>query len=331
VKIQFRELTLPFVLDLVLVVGVTVLLAASWLLGSPTGRMETVLTSILVIGYAFSVPGYALVAALFARHDEPWESIRNSGPRGGERIDGRSRVILSIALSPIVTGMLVVGVDLSPLSLDGGTVLSTLAAFVLTCVSIAFVRRKSLSAGARYRPVLGIPVVANGDASRAGMLFVGITVVSVFVAGGSLAYTTATWEPGERFTELAVLTPEETDGAVANDYDPEGPLLVKIGNQEHRQMNYTLVVRKQRVTVENGTATVVDDFDRSRIRVAGLSHGETRRVRIHQTAAPENTPFRLAVFLYRGSPPQNATAGSAYRRAYLWFNVPDGANASSAR
>jgi len=325
-SIEFR---LP-VVDLVFVLGLTVLLVASGLDGEATGRVDTVLTSILVAGYVFAVPGYALVAALFARRDESWRSIRDSGPKGGDRIDGRSRGVLSVALSPIMTALVVLVIDWSPLDLTRSTVLAGLVAFVVGCCVVALARRLSLPPDARYSPAISVPAAPRPNVSAGRTVFVLIAVASVLVAGASLANTAATWESGERFTELYLLTPDGEDASTANEYDPDGRLVVGVRNHEHRPMNYTIVFLAQRVAVEAGASTVQSDRDRSRLRVAELRHGDSSERAVDLDIGTDS-PVRLAVLLYRGSPPRTPTVENAYRRTYLWFGVPPGSTNASAR
>jgi len=328
--VEHTEVRLPYLLDIALIVCITVVLVAVGLGDEPTERVGTVLVSVFVIGYAFSVPGYAFVAALFARSDAPWLSIRNSGPGSGELIDTRSRAVLSVVLSPIVTGSVVLLLDWSPFSLTPATVSSGLLLFVIACGSVAAIRRSSLPAEAQYRPALAIPV-PTGDVLSAGRVaFVVIAAGSLLVAGGSIAHTAGTWEPGERFTELYLLTPGEDDPS-ANGYEPNGSLIVGVENREHQPMNYTVVVLVHRVAVENGEPTVLDRLDRTAFRVATLQHGDERQRRIDVSIQGARGPVRLTAFLYRGSAPRDVTAPGAYRTTHLWFDAPPGVTNASAR
>lgn len=331
VEWESTERRLPVVFDLALVLEVTVVLALVVLWGPPSGRVGQLLTSVIVIGYVFTIPGYALVSALFARRDEPWESIRDSGPGSGERIDRWSRVVLSVAMSPILTGVIVVLIDLSPFSLTARSILLGLSAFVLASVAIAFGQRVSVPGGTRFRPAFSLPGGIENGISTGKAVFMVIALTSALVAGANLSYTAATWEPGERFTELSLLTPGGTEGPVANGYEADEPILVAVGNHEHREMNYTVVIIRQRVSIEQGRATIQEDIDRSSTQISALPHREVRRIRLDQAVRNESDPVRLTIFLYRGSPSQNLTREDAYRSAYLWFNLPNDSHATQPR
>jgi uncharacterized membrane protein len=142
---------------------------------------------------------------------------------------------------------------------------------------------------------------------------------------------------GEQFTEFYVLTENETGGLVADGYPTEfqvgasKPVVVGIGNQEHRRTNYTAVVVVQNVSFEPGgepanataNATVVEvpeSIELGRFSAA-LAHNETWHRTYELRPTMTGTNLRLAFLLYRGTPPESPTVDNAYRELHLWVNV----------
>lgn len=147
------------------------------------------------------------------------------------------------------------------------------------------------------------------------------------LAVGSVAYAVAVPKQGESFTEFYLLTENETGGLVAADYPTDfvrgesKPVVIGIGNHEHRRLNYTVVVELQRVQVQNNSTTVLDARELRRFRTPPLADNETWRTTYNVTPTLTGQRLRLVFLLYRGGPPAEPRVDNAYRELHLWVNV----------
>jgi uncharacterized membrane protein len=104
--------------------------------------------------------------------------------------------------------------------------------------------------------------------------------------------------------------------------------VVGIGNQEHEQVEYTVVVQLQRVEIvnESGATTngttvrVLEERGLQRFQ-AELAHNETWHNQHTVTPTMTGEGLRLQYLLYRGDPPAEPSAETAYRELHLWVNV----------
>jgi uncharacterized membrane protein len=131
---------------------------------------------------------------------------------------------------------------------------------------------------------------------------------------------------GESFTEFYLLTESPDGELVADGYPTEftagesRELVVGVGNQEHQDMEYTVLVELHRVEIENNSTRILD---RERLRTfeAQVAHNETWQRQHSVTPELTGERLRLTYMLYRGAPPGTPTADNAYRELHLWVNV----------
>jgi uncharacterized membrane protein len=281
------------------------------------------------------LPGYAFVAALFPEagegpaldEDGADESTRERG------IDGIERVALSFGLSIAISPLLGLVLNFTPWGIRLVPILVTLGGFTLVSTAVAAVRRRQLQPDERFR----VPYrdwyasareeLLSPETRLDGALNV-LLALSVLLAMGSVGYAIAVPKDGERFTELYVLTESDDGNLVADDYPTnftrgEGkPLVVGIGNQEHEEVTYSLVVALHRVETATNETTVLERQELSRERTT-LSHNETwhRPYEVVPTMTGEN--LRLTFLLYKSSAPAQPTVDNAYREVHLWVNVTE--------
>jgi len=164
--------------------------------------------------------------------------------------------------------------------------------------------------------------------SRADAALNVLLVASILLAAGSVTYAVAVPKEGEQFTEFYLLTENESGDLVAAGYPTNmtrgqsASLVVGIGNQEHEQVEYTVVVELQRVEItDNATnVTVLDERELRRFTV-DLAHNETWHNQHTVTPTMTGERLRLQYLLYRGEPPADPTVENAYRELHLWVNV----------
>ena len=298
----------------------------------------TPLPALLAAPFLLFVPGYAIVAALFPQGAEATsagiEATTDAlGPQDRARINETERVTLSFGVSLAVSsiiGLLLsatsIGVALEPvvLSVAGVSTIATLAASY---------RRAQLPESDRlvvpYREqIQSGGGVFSGHESRLDLALTIAAVVSVVLVVSSVGYAFAVPQQADSFTEFYLVTEQDDGELVADEYPTEftlgesQPLVVGIGNHEHRTVEYSLVVELQEVTVENDTVTV-HDSEQLLQRQPTLSDGETVHEEVQITLETEGEQLRLAFMLFKGAAPSDPTIDNAYRETHLWIDVSD--------
>ncbi|GGL44967.1 hypothetical protein GCM10009037_30460 [Halarchaeum grantii] len=283
---------------------------------------ETPLRVLFGLPLVLFLPGYALVAALF-----PEAGSDDAG------IDGVERVALSFGLSIAVTPLLGLVLNFTPWGIRLIPILVAVGGFTLVAAGVAAVRRWETPSEERFR----VPYREWASDARVELLEPDTTTdaalnvllaVSVLVAVASVGYAVTVPQQGEAFTEFYYLTYGEDGDLVADDYPSEmvvnesAPLVVGVGNHEHRAQNYTWVLLEQQVHVENNT-TLVDRSVRLETHRLRLAANETRHTNVTITPAFAGERQRFAFVLYKGEPPADPSVESAYREVHLWANVTE--------
>src|SRR5699024_8022173 len=129
-----------------------------------------------------------------------------------------------------------------------------------------------------------------GGEGRVDTLLSVVLAFGFLLAVGSVGWVVAV-PSGDSFTELSLLTENETGAVVADDYPATmtrgeaTSLVVEIDNHEHRPTNYTVVVELQRVATNDTTAIRAErELRRFALRA---DTNETRRK--HLSVAPSLT------------------------------------------
>ncbi len=210
--------------DLYAAVGYTAVMAAVLLLLN--------VGDLLAILLVLFVPGYVLVAALF-----PGAIIE-----GKPEIDWIERIALSFGLSIAVVPLLGLLLNFTPWGIRFVPIVATIALFTVGVGYAAYWRRMRLPPERRLSLTvdLGVP-----DWKEYGALDRALTIaliVSIVVAGASLAYVVLTPRPGETFTEFYILGP----GGNASGYptnltvNQTGNVIIGVNNHEGAAVTYTL-------------------------------------------------------------------------------------------
>jgi uncharacterized membrane protein len=326
--------------DLAAVLAVTLLTVLVVFL--PVVR-ETPLRVVFGLPFVLFVPGYALVAALFperaaapaddagSRTDAEPDPGAAAVADEGTGITGLERVALSFGVSIAVVPLVGLVLNFTPFGIRLVPIVVSLTGLVLALVAVAARRRLALDPEERFAVPWREWVAAGRrellePETRTDAALNVLLVVSLVVAVSSVGYAVAVPKQGESFTEFYLLTEGEDGDLVADDYPTDlvagesASLVVGVGNQEHRQQSYTVVVELHDVAVENNETRV---RDRERLRTFDLetAHNETWQRR--HTVTPETTGerLRLTYLLYQGEPPATPTTDNAYRELHLWVNV----------
>lgn len=300
------------------------------------GVEESALRVVLGLPYVLFVPGYAFIAALFpeagdgvrgeaADTDDERDSQRRSG------IDGIERVALSFGLSIAIVPLLGLVLNFTPWGIRLVPIVVSVSGFTIIMSAVAARRRLAVPEAERF----AVPYRAWAGAAKAELLepetrgdavLNVLLAVSVVLAVSSVGYAVAVPKQGESFTELYLLTEGDDGELVADGYPTEfergtgSPIVVGIGNQEHRPVNYTLVVELQRVSVQNNSTRVVAERELRRFQPR-VEHNKTWHRRHVVTPTMTGERLRLAYLLYIGAGPTEPTLNNSYREVHLWVNV----------
>ncbi|SFB93027.1 Uncharacterized membrane protein [Halobiforma haloterrestris] len=285
----------------------------------------------------FLAPGYAVVSALFPR-------ARGAGVDTGTDTDGGDgsligqtgsptdveRPALAFGLSFAVLPLLGLGIAALSWRFETTTIVGTVTGFVLVTTAFAAVRRIRVAPRDRYCLGLGgklrrLRAAIFGSRSLAATAINLVLVVSVLLALTSVGYGLAAPQDGERYTDLRLLTEDESGEYVVGDHadsvEPGEsiPVTVAVENQEGESMEYTVVVQEQWVA-EDGTVLERNDLRRVDYSVAD---GATALGDREVTPEAESGEVRIAVMLFDGDAPEDPTTDDAYRHAHFWVEIED--------
>lgn len=303
---------------------------------------ETALRIVFGLPLVLFIPGYTFIAALFpeaSSKDDATETAADASEGTGfeskttphSGIGGIERVALSFALSIAVVPLIGLILNFTPWGIRLLPILLALSGFILATTAVATRRRLELPENTRFV----VPYQRWIDASRSELfepetrtdtVLNVLLVVSILLAGASVAYTVAVPNQGETFTEFYLLGEKENGELVTDDYPTNltvgenTPLVVAIENHEHQTVEYTVVEKLQRVQIRNNSTSVLEEQELSRFStIVGPSETHHR----NHTVTPKMTGerLRLVYLLYRGAPSSDLSVESAYREAHLWVNV----------
>lgn len=284
------------------------------------------------------LPGYVLVATLFPRASVPEDRQRADGwsivPVQYAEIDGAERAALSFGLSLAVLPLFGIAIAFSPWPYAADVVVPGLSLLVLVGAAASAARRVAVDPDARFE----VPFRAwagrlwdfmfdgNGVNTAVNVALVLSVVLSIAVAG----YAFAAPQDGERYSELTLVTENESGEYVAGDYPEnftageERDLTVGVENSEQVETEYTIVAQVERVD-ENASDGGVTVLETSELRRTSMTLDPGERRYDEHAVAPETTgeDLRLSYYLYKGDAPETADADSAYRHAYVWIDVSD--------
>jgi uncharacterized membrane protein len=332
--------------DLAAVVLVTILTDLFVL--APVLR-ETPVRIVLGLVFVLFVPGYAFIAALFPEEGSQPTGVNDEGLEDEGGITGLERVALSLGTSIAIVPLIGLVLNFTPFGIRLLPIVVSLSVFVLVSVAVAAQRRWQLPVEERlavpYREWFGAArTELFQPASRGEAVLNVVMVLSILLAASSVGYAVMVPQEGESFSELYLLTENESGGLVADDYPTNftqgqgKQLFVGVGNHEHEDVQYSVVVELQRVDVqyfENGTQVsnvtnstnvtnvsvdVQEEEDLQRFTPT-VAANETWQERHTVTPTLTGDRLRLVYLLYKGDAPANPTTENAYREVHLWVNV----------
>jgi uncharacterized membrane protein len=280
---------------------------------------ETALRIAVALPLVLFLPGYALLAALFPRRTD-----LGLGERAALSVG------LSVALVPLIGLVLNYtswGIRLVPVAIS-------LEILTLALGLVAHGRRLALPAADRFSVRLAdftgtvsAHLFPEGS-SRMDRALSWILLFSVVLALGTTLFVIATPRVGERFTEFYIL---DLNGKAA-DYPtklaagvPAG-VVVGIGNQEYRPVDYTVeVLLANRTWDPVSNVSVLERMMRVDAFSVSLAHNQTWERRVNFTV-PDPSWNRIDFLLFNESVPGPGVTGTdrinaSYRNLHLWFKV----------
>jgi uncharacterized membrane protein len=291
------------------------------------------------------LPGYVLVATLFPRASVPDERQRSGGwsvvPVQYSEINGAERAALSFGLSLAVLPLFAIAVAFSPWPYAADVVVPGLSLLVLVGAAASAARRGTVDPDSRFE----VPFRAwagrlwrfmfDGGGANAAVNVA--LVLSVVLSVAVVGYAFAAPQDGERYSELTLVTENESGEYVAGDYPEnftageERGLTVGVENDEQVETEYTIVTQVERVET-NASGGGVTILETSELRRATMTLDPGERRYDDHAVAPETTgeDLRLSYYLYKGEAPETAGADTAYRHVYLWIDVTDEALSNSS-
>lgn len=273
-------------------------------------------TALVAVPFLLMVPGYAILSALF-----PFQV----GRYGGEEFSAVDVPVLSVATS--IAAAIVVGVNLgfTPVPIDERTVVGSLALISLVASGLSLAQRATREGPTPARRRTGR---LRGTSQKPGLFdrveAADIVVVfAVLVALASVALVAGTPQRGETYTELGLLTENESGDLVATGYPEDlspgeaASLHFTVENSEQETVDYGVVVQLAAVG-PNGTVT---DRQQVGIHRNRLAAGENWVNQHNVTPLAVRGQVRLSYLLYRGDVPDQPTTENAYRETHLWLTV----------
>ena len=285
---------------------------------------ETPIRIVLALPVVLFIPGYGLIAALF--------------PKDGD-IGLIERIMLSFGVSIAVVPLVVVGLNFTPWGIQMDTIVISLFFFTLALIIIAYIRRDFLPSDTRFR----MPFSAILNRIRQEFLPPGVSrvnqLINVTVALVMLVviitavYIITAPKTEESFTEFYLLGEKQ----IAADYPDQiipgqnYPMDIGVGNQENRDMAYTIETWLLRTEFDNVTNTShIISMDPNDHLSFILAHNETTIIPYNMSL--NKTGYdRVEFLLFNDSVPGLEVTGrdrinASYRDLHLWVTVGEAEN-----
>jgi uncharacterized membrane protein len=277
----------------------------------------TPLRYVLTLPVVLFIPGYCLIAALF--------------PKEGE-IGLAERIMLSIGCSIAVVPLICLGLNFTPWGIRLEPIVIALILFTLVMILIAHYRRDLLPPEERFRirfsAIAGtireemVPSEERGIDHALSIVLALVIIIAIIAT----VYVILAPKEGERFSEFYILN----ENQIASDYPDQivpgtnYPMFIGVGNQEHRNVTYTIETWNLRTDFDYVTNTShIITMDPGERQALTLTQNETRI--IPYTLSVEKTGYdRVEFLLFNETIPGSEVTGSdrinaSYRDLHLWI------------
>ena len=324
--------------DLVLVVCVTLALTVAIFV---PGISETALRIPLGLGFAFFIPGYAFVAAVYPERYSPSQD-GNAPDAGlaavpsGSTLTDLERYLLAVAFSVVVVPFVGYMLDIGRIGVQMGPFVPAVSGSTILMTLIAGVRRWRLPTDRRFR--VSVPAWLRPTRSQLGYNNVPTLAVSILLVvavgffAASVGYAATSTTAGDQYSELTLLDANGQTfaaNATAETGTNETPqdVWVSVRNHEGQTMTYTVVVVEQTVSNDGGEWTVDGQTERDRFALtAGNDEMASELYTISSIADGDQT--RLVWLLYPDDVPASPSTENAPYYVYVW--LPGGEDSTTA-
>ncbi len=323
---QARELVSSGSADATFVIGYVVVVGALLYFAGIGGVLRTILgLPVLLV-----LPGYALVSLAFpGRADEtrapPGEQESSIGLLATGVPGWYERLALSVGMSVALLPLFGLVLATTPWGFSPGSVLVSLAVFIIVVMIGAVVRRVQLPDDERFAyPGASTDTRLFPEGSPVDGVLNVVLLASVVLAMGAVAYGLAAPQPEAGSTEVQLLTETDDGELVAGEYPDAIPpgdsaeMIVGVTSDGTESSTYTVVIEAQHVEEDGDELTVLEEAELGRLQLAP-EPGEraTQATTISPPMAGEN--IRINYYLYDGDAPDDADSETA--DDHLWITV----------
>jgi uncharacterized membrane protein len=274
---------------------------------------------VLTIPIVLFIPGYCLIAVLF--------------PKEGE-IGFIERIMLSIGCSIAVVPLIGLGLNFTPFGIQQETVVILLSIFTLVMILIAHYHRALLPSEERFRIRLSAIAghireeIVPSEESRFDKFLSVILALVVIIVIITTVYVIVVPKEGERFSEFYILSEKR----IAADYPRQiisgisYPMYIVVGNQEYRNVTYTIETWFLRTEFDNVTNTShIITMDPGERFALILAHNETKVIPYNLSVGKTGYD-RVEFLLFNETVSSPEVTGrdrlnASYQDLHLWISV----------
>lgn len=300
----------------------------------------TLIADVLILSPVFQVPElevlFGLLLALVLPGYAGFLAAFPVDKREDAETDVSSRyiehIIFSVSISLVTTALIALAINFTSFEIGRTSILFGLNAITFSALTVAALRRRNIPRDQRYRGLVAGIVDHLSQIERPGgnhARFVNVVLLlSMLLAAGSVAYAISGPDRGTTYTEFYLLTENESGDLVAGGYPTEfergqnRSLYLGIDNRERSDINYTVIIKLQRIRIDGDSTTVLEEERIQQFHVPVDRQGsETREHEVEATMTGEE--LRITYLLYKGDAPADPSTENAYRNLTLSITVPE--------
>lgn len=271
--------------------AVVVVIVATNLAVFAPSLSETPLRIPLGLVFVLFLPGYALAAALYPgeeRARSTADSETDSTNLHSESQRNRlleaplslgERVVLSLGMSVSIVPLLGLVLHFGLGAVELRSIIGSISAVTLASTVVGMIRRSALPPSDRFHVpyerwyAAARTSVSDAESRPDAVLHLSVVVV-LLLAVGSVGYAVVALQPSEQFSAASVMTETNDGELVAGEYPKsfeEGEqqeFVFGLENNEHRTVDYTVVVVEQAVDRNDGSIDEQNELQRFETQLA---------------------------------------------------------------
>ncbi|MCU4743604.1 DUF1616 domain-containing protein [Halobacteria archaeon AArc-m2/3/4] len=258
-----------------------------------------------------------------------WDGQLRSG------IDGIERVALSFGLSIAIVPLLGLVLNFTPWGIRLVPIMLTVTAFTLVATGLAAIRRWQLPPEERFRVpyrewlAAGRAELFEPESNTDRALNV-MLVASILLAVGVVGFAITVPPQGEQFSAIYILTEDEEgeNEYVAANYPTEftlgdsAEIAVGVDNNEHRTVDYTVVLLEQEVERVDNETVVLEQTELDRFETQ-LAHNESWLHPHDLEPTMTGEDIRIVWLLFPDEVPADPSTEETEYYTQLWVDVEE--------